>query len=551
DDEGLRRAVEAGQIDIVVTAPPDYLGYVHRLGLGPPLLTVEMRVGGHSLPVIGGTVLALASRKDLGTLADIEGRRVAIASLNSLGAYQAQAHEMLQHGLRPPQGQQLVVTGLPQSRGLQALRDGRVDALFATAGMLERWEGQGLVAPGELRVIGRHELPGFPVAVSTRLHPGTVIAAMPRVSPALLERIVTELLEMSVPAGDASAIEISGFALPQSMEPVAELMRELGVPPYQHRGGASPGELWRDHRPGVIAFLSVFSGLLLLLLLLMWVAVRLRLSREHAESGARALASQGARLKSLLDSIPDLVWLKDPSGRYIFCNPGFAALHGRSEAELEGLDDETLFGQGLAEVFRERERRAVTQGGPVSSDEWLGRGSGMARVLYQTTRTPVRGARGELLGVLGVARDITAMRDLNARLDARIRQQACLYAIFRATEDPAVPLPRMLDSVVRLIPSAWSTPGILAAELTVDGECVSTPGYRDPLTAVELPVRARGRSRGRLTVGYLQPPTDQADESLDREERELLEAIAARIGSVVARREIEAREHEREETFRV
>ncbi|MFM7783627.1 MAG: PAS domain-containing protein, partial [Gammaproteobacteria bacterium] len=52
-------------------------------------------------------------------------------------------------------------------------------------------------------------------------------------------------------------------------------------------------------------------------------------------------------------------------------------------------------------------------------------------------------------------------------------------------------------------------------------------------------------------VGYLQPPTDQADESFDREERELLEAIAARIGSVVARREIEAREHESEETFRV
>ncbi len=126
--------------------------------------------------------------------------------------------------------------------------------------------------------------------------------------------------------------------------------------------------------------------------------------RRRSELEARR---QRALVQSLLDSIPDLIFFKDARGRYLSCNPAFAAFVGRSRDEIVGRTDEELFGQEVAQAFREKDRLVLETLSPRHNEEWISYPDGR-RVLVDTLKTPYRGPAGEVVGILGISRDITA-----------------------------------------------------------------------------------------------------------------------------------------------
>ncbi len=131
-----------------------------------------------------------------------------------------------------------------------------------------------------------------------------------------------------------------------------------------------------------------------------------------------------AQLRSLMDSIPDLVWLKDPEGRYLACNPRFEQLYGCREVALLGKDDFDFRDRETAEGFRMNDRLAMEAGGPRKNEEWLTFIDGGYRGLFETIKTPVRMPDGRLVGVLGIARDITARKAAEdaIREERRVRE---------------------------------------------------------------------------------------------------------------------------------
>ena len=122
-------------------------------------------------------------------------------------------------------------------------------------------------------------------------------------------------------------------------------------------------------------------------------------------------------LKTLIQTIPDLVWLKDPEGIYLACNSRFEQLYGVTEAELIGKTDYDFVAAELADVFRAHDRAAQTAGQARTNEEWLTFAQGGYRGLFETTKTPMWSADGHLIGILGIAHDITAAREASARRD--------------------------------------------------------------------------------------------------------------------------------------
>ncbi|MDP3132889.1 MAG: bacteriohemerythrin, partial [Burkholderiaceae bacterium] len=120
-----------------------------------------------------------------------------------------------------------------------------------------------------------------------------------------------------------------------------------------------------------------------------------------------ALAQERHTLKSLIKTIPDLVWLKDPNGVYLACNPRFEQLYGASEAEIVGKTDADFVSPELAEFFRTHDQLAVSKGGPTVNDEWLTFASDGHSEWVETTKTPMFDTQGNLMGVLGRGRDMT------------------------------------------------------------------------------------------------------------------------------------------------
>ncbi|OAI12434.1 hypothetical protein A1507_02825 [Methylomonas koyamae] len=140
-----------------------------------------------------------------------------------------------------------------------------------------------------------------------------------------------------------------------------------------------------------------------------------------------SLSEKEALFRTLLDSMPDVVWLKDPDGAFVLCNRSFERLCRLPRAQIVGKTDYELIGAELAERFRRQDLDAIAGGMPLASEQWLDHPDGNRQALYETVKTPVAAADGGLIGVLGVARDITRLRNAETALaNERERLQAII-----------------------------------------------------------------------------------------------------------------------------
>jgi PAS domain S-box-containing protein len=115
---------------------------------------------------------------------------------------------------------------------------------------------------------------------------------------------------------------------------------------------------------------------------------------------------QLALINSLLDSIPDMIFFKDTEGVYLGCNPTFANFVGRTRNEIIGKTDHDLFEKAVADSFRQYDSEMLVQKLPRHNEEWITYPDGK-KALIDTLKTPYRAGNGNLLGVLGISRDIT------------------------------------------------------------------------------------------------------------------------------------------------
>ncbi|MBI5572493.1 MAG: PAS domain S-box protein [Desulfomonile tiedjei] len=141
----------------------------------------------------------------------------------------------------------------------------------------------------------------------------------------------------------------------------------------------------------------------------------------EAHLAVQSLANERAHLRTLVQTIPDLVWLKDPEGVYITCNPVFEGLYGAKEADIVGKTDYDFVDAELADFFRRKDREAVAAGHPTANEEWLTFADDGHRALFETIKTPMLDAQGRLVGVLGIARDIMALRHAEEVLREKTR----------------------------------------------------------------------------------------------------------------------------------
>jgi PAS domain S-box-containing protein len=146
-----------------------------------------------------------------------------------------------------------------------------------------------------------------------------------------------------------------------------------------------------------------------------------QLDREHAQ------------LKALFETIPDPIWLKDPQGKYLACNPVLEELLDTPEERILGKTDYDLFDEELAEDFEGKDREAINRNVPMTYQEWVTYPNKQPR-LMETVKTPMHDDKGNLIGVLGISHDITAMH--NAQQELRESQE--LYRLLVETSPDGI-----------------------------------------------------------------------------------------------------------------
>ncbi|MBF0559454.1 MAG: PAS domain S-box protein [Nitrospirae bacterium] len=144
------------------------------------------------------------------------------------------------------------------------------------------------------------------------------------------------------------------------------------------------------------------------------------LSQRYSQ---KALRVSEARLRTLLQTLPDLIWLKDPDGVYLSCNLMFERLYGAKEADIVGKTDYDFVDRDLADFFREHDRKAMVAGKPSSNEEWITFADDGHRAMVHTVKTPMYDDVGKLIGVLGIAHDITVRK----KAEDEVRQGEAKY----------------------------------------------------------------------------------------------------------------------------
>lgn len=113
------------------------------------------------------------------------------------------------------------------------------------------------------------------------------------------------------------------------------------------------------------------------------------------------------KLKALLDTIPDLIWMKDPKGRYMTCNREFEMFYGVPEKQITGKTDKDFVSEETADEYRKNDLLVMNAGRPLRNESELTYRLTDKTILTETTKAPFYSKNGEIIGVLGIARDIT------------------------------------------------------------------------------------------------------------------------------------------------
>ncbi|MAL94482.1 MAG: hypothetical protein CME40_05345 [Haliea sp.] len=547
----LDRAMRSGMLDVVITGSLHQVVSGHRIASTVAVASViERSDAGEPIEGMGGVALVMSEREDLQALSDLRGKRVATADQHALAGYQALAREVLEAGEEGPPPLRVIETGPPQMAAIQMLLAGETDAAFVRAGALEAMLTAGEVAPGVLRVLSPRSLPGYPWQVSSRLYPGRVVLTLPHLDHTLARRLVGALLLLEPGGATARQLDIHGFGLPQDTSSVVALARQLRLPPYEHRPRVTLGDVWRDHRVATLLLgLSVVAILLALMVSIRYSRTLRRTRTILREQGAE-LETERQRLQSLLNTIPDVVFMKDREGGYVFANPAMRRLMGSPAGSVVGRTDFDFFPRDVAEAFRRADAETLASGKMLDVEEQLLSPDGSIDGLYLTSKVAVFNQAGELQGILGVSRDITALREAEHQLRERLKEQHSLHNVFHFTEDAEREPRAMLQAVAGGLRDGLQYPRLAAVRIAWNGLRVEVGDYRSTRQSLSAPFEVPAVGRGVVEVVYTDVnERGQVPEFL-AEEQVLLTRVAERLQSVFQRQRETQQARDRLAVFR-
>ena len=213
------------------------------------------------------------------------------------------------------------------------------------------------------------------------------------------------------------------------------------------------------------------------------------LERQVAASTAE-LTRYRNYLMTFLDNLPMLAWLKDTEGRFLMVNQHFAEAAGRSGQEIIGLTDLDVWPRELAEAYRADDRKVMASQTRKQVEEGIE--SVRGGDWFETFKSPLIDSGGEVLGTVGIARDITERKqayEKMAELEARYR------IVADNTYDWEYWLSPDKTAFVYVSPSCKRITGYDAAEFLNDPGLFSRIIHPDDRQLVDLHLEERNQDK--------------------------------------------------------
>ena len=235
-------------------------------------------------------------------------------------------------------------------------------------------------------------------------------------------------------------------------------------------------------------------------------AIRYAVSQSADVRSLRAaLEEEHNLLRSVIDSIPDHIYVKDLEHRFILVNRATQTFFNCPADSLIGKTDHDFFTPEAADAFRWEENQVLCSGQPFTNREAQITGADGQQKWTLTTKAPIRDQRSNVIGLVGINRDISARKSAMLQLEhanatlAR-REQELLTALddVKRSHDALTTTQLQLLQVEKL-----ETVGRLAAGIAHE--------VKNPLQIISAGLDYLGQG-----IGAGQTPASRAIESMRR-----------------------------------
>jgi len=268
------------------------------------------------------------------------------------------------------------------------------------------------------------------------------------------------------------------------------------------------------------------------------------------------LKSSEERLKILLESAPDAIYLSDLKGTFIDGNRAAEDLMGYKKEELVGksfLKLKLLSGKELLKASKLLLKNL--QGKGTGPDELILNRKDGSQVTVEILTYPVK-IKDKTM-VMGIARDITdrkraevALREKSLNLNERVKELNCLYEISNLVQTPVISDDDFFQEVVDLIPSGFRYRKITVCCLIVNEKEYKTRNFTKTDWNICKDIIVEKRISGSIEVYQLKKLPDLVNGQFLKEEKDLIKAIAERLGHIIELKQAEKELREREIQFR-
>ncbi|MBP8975642.1 MAG: PAS domain-containing protein [Bacteroidetes bacterium] len=138
---------------------------------------------------------------------------------------------------------------------------------------------------------------------------------------------------------------------------------------------------------------------------------------SEEEQIKKTMEEERTLLRTLLDTIPDVVYAKDTHSRFILVNkPQIAILGATNERDVLKKSDHDFYPKEFADEYLHDEQRLIATGIPLlNKEESVITPEGDIH-WFSTNKVPLRNSQGEIVGLVGTGRDITYLKKIENAL---------------------------------------------------------------------------------------------------------------------------------------
>jgi len=276
-----------------------------------------------------------------------------------------------------------------------------------------------------------------------------------------------------------------------------------------------------------------------------WYGFNVDITQRKQMESQRLAEEENLRIT--LNSIGDAVISLDEQGRIARMNPVAETLCGWTEAEAYGKKIEEVF-----DIINAITRERVDT--PVETVMRTGKVVGLANhtILlskdgkeYQIadSAAPITTSTGDITGVVLVFRDITEQYEKDRQLEERLKELNCLYRIAEIVERKNIELKSIFQETAETITESWLYSDICEAKITVFDMTFQTANFEFTKWLLKSDVIVNGTVAGDVSVCYLEEKLSRFEGPFLKEERQLLNAIAERLGRIIERKQLQDNLH--------